>query len=110
MTNKGFVAGSVEDVCISDHKPVFAGFEVGVAANTVSIPSCTPTSCEQLPTRIVFGDVTARVYTNSKDLLSVEIHSTILESKADHCRAVRLIRACLVALQVSKVIARDYYS
>ena len=54
-------SGSVQDICSSDHKPVFATFEVGVANQFVSTKSKGVDSTAGNHAKIIFKEISAEV-------------------------------------------------
>ena len=72
-----FWSGMVEDVKTSDHKPVFASFDVGITSQIVS----KGTELHSGMTTILFDEITAEVKTTSKEHFKVEFHSNCLEGR-----------------------------
>lgn len=79
-------SGSCENITTSDHKPVFACFKVGL--NDQGVTSTVRGSQLDHGVEVVFGRMNAKLQmTNIHELLTVEIHSAMLESaKIQHQR------------------------
>lgn len=68
--------GFVEDVKTSDHKPLFASFDVGIIPQTVSPKVKSPMSGGA---QILFQEITAEVKTRTRDIFRVSFYSRCLD-------------------------------
>lgn len=73
-------SGCAEKIHVSDHRPVFATFEMGISSQFVAAAGMTARSGDN---KIVFQDLCAEVKTLSKDIFIAEFHSACLDGKTN---------------------------
>eukprot|EP00794_Sanderia_malayensis_P011283 gene11283-12463_t len=76
ITNTSY--GATENICTSDHAPVFATFDVGVISHTSS-PACHSLNPNTEHVKIEFLEIKAKLRTSCKTKFIVTFQSTCLE-------------------------------